>query len=255
MGFDGFFFARLDHDDKRKRLREKSMEMIWRPRRESSLFTGALYGPLYGPPKGFCFESRVCDDPQVVDDPDSKEFNVKERVRDLEAVAKDQADHYLTNHVMLTMGMDFNFVNARSWFKNMDKLIKWANLLSSEIHVLYSTPSCYLQALNNATKLPGRSEGVEWPEKTDDFFPYSSDPHAYWTGFFTSRPTLKYMVRNANNALQICKQMSVYLASKNGGAKYDAKVEHCNSFSRFFFGFVRVPGSRLGFRSEKVTSM
>jgi hypothetical protein len=28
---------------------------------------------------------------------------------------------------------------------------------------------------------------VTLPTKDDDFFPYASDPHAYWTGYFTSR--------------------------------------------------------------------
>lgn len=30
MGFDGLFFARLDHEDKAKRLRDKAAELIWR---------------------------------------------------------------------------------------------------------------------------------------------------------------------------------------------------------------------------------
>ncbi|CAG5074046.1 Similar to MAN2B1: Lysosomal alpha-mannosidase (Macaca fascicularis) [Cotesia congregata] len=37
----------------------------------------------------------------------------------------------------------------------------------------------------------------------------SSDPHAFWTGFFTSRPTLKFFERMGNNFLQITKQLSV----------------------------------------------
>jgi lysosomal alpha-mannosidase len=37
---------------------------------------------------------------------------------------------------------------------------------------MYSTPSCYLKALHD--------EGREWTTKSDDFFPYASDPHAYW---------------------------------------------------------------------------
>ena len=30
MGFDGLFFGRLDYADKEKRLKEKTMEMIWK---------------------------------------------------------------------------------------------------------------------------------------------------------------------------------------------------------------------------------
>merc|ERR1719189_2759223 len=33
MGFDGLFFGRLDYADKEKRMRERSMEMIWKGKR------------------------------------------------------------------------------------------------------------------------------------------------------------------------------------------------------------------------------
>jgi lysosomal alpha-mannosidase len=65
----------------------------------------------------------------------------------------------------------------------------------SRVNLFYSTPSCYLKSLNEA--------GVTWPTKTDDFFPYASDPHAYWTGYFTSRPTFKGYIRTTNSMLQV----------------------------------------------------
>jgi lysosomal alpha-mannosidase len=30
MGFDGLFFGRLDHDDKKTRNQTKTMEMVWK---------------------------------------------------------------------------------------------------------------------------------------------------------------------------------------------------------------------------------
>lgn len=68
------------------------------------------------------------------------------------------------------------------------------------MNVFYSTPSCYLKALHDAN--------MEWPEKTADFFPYASDAHAFWTGYFTSRPTSKRFEREGNQFLQICKKLS-----------------------------------------------
>lgn len=65
----------------------------------------------------------------------------------------------------------------------------------SNVNVFYSTPSCYLKALNEAD--------VTWTVKTDDFFPYGSDNHAYWTGYFTSRPSLKGYIKMTNNILQV----------------------------------------------------
>lgn len=77
--------------------------------------------------------------------------------------------------------MCFRYVNKQSHKTN--------------VNVFYSTPSCYVKSLNDAN--------VTWPTKQDDFFPYASDPHAYWTGYFTSRPTLKYFERQGNNILQV----------------------------------------------------
>ena len=88
----------------------------------------------------------------------------------------------------MTMGEDFNYNNANVWFKNLDKLIKYVNGsivgVGKKMNIFYSTPSCYLKAINDV--------GKTWPIKTDDFFPYASDPHAYWTGYFTSR----YLITN-----------------------------------------------------------
>ena len=67
MGFDGLFFARNDYDDKNQRLKDNTMEMVWRPSRSlgnaSDLFTGILLFH-YGPPPGFCFDS-LCSDPPI----------------------------------------------------------------------------------------------------------------------------------------------------------------------------------------------
>ena len=83
----------------------------------------------------------------------------------------------------VTMGSDFQYTNAKVWYKNLDILIKYVNGLQSSngsrINAFYSTPTCYLKSLNDA--------GITWPSKNDDFFPYASDPHAFWTGYFTSR--------------------------------------------------------------------
>lgn len=47
-----------------------------------------------------------------------------------------------------------------------------------------------------------------WSTKTDDFFPYADDPHAFWTGYFTSRPALKFYERYSNNILQVTRQLN-----------------------------------------------
>jgi hypothetical protein len=54
------------------------------------------------------------------------------------------------------------------------------------VNTFYSAPSQYLAAKRSAAAL-------SFPLKTDDFFPYCGNTGGsdYWTGYFTSRPTLK----------------------------------------------------------------
>ncbi|XP_035912888.1 lysosomal alpha-mannosidase-like [Anopheles stephensi] len=204
MGYDGLFFGRLDYQDKRERMTHKRAEMIWKTSAnldDADLFTGVLYN-LYQAPPGFCFDI-LCSDEPFVDSPYSAENNVKAKVDKFLYYVNLQAESYRTNNIILTMGGDFTYMDANVYFKNMDKLIKYTNALQangSNVNVFYSTPSCYLKALHDM--------GITWPTKSDDFFPYASDPHSFWTGYYTSRPTSKRFERVGNHFLQVCKQLT-----------------------------------------------
>uniref|UniRef100_A0A8C3JQ21 Alpha-mannosidase n=1 Tax=Calidris pygmaea TaxID=425635 RepID=A0A8C3JQ21_9CHAR len=202
MGYDGLFVGRVDHQDKGTREELRELEMIWRASGSldppsADIFTGILPN-VYNPPSGFCWD-QLCSDPPVVDE-DSEENNVDNIVSSFLHIALSQ--RYRTNHIIMTMGSDFHYENANLWFKNMDKLITHVNARQangSRVHVLYSTPSCYLWELHQAN--------LSWSLKTDDFFPYSDGPHQFWTGYFTSRPAFKRYERLSNNFLQICSQL------------------------------------------------
>uniref|UniRef100_A0AAR2J2A3 Lysosomal alpha-mannosidase n=1 Tax=Pygocentrus nattereri TaxID=42514 RepID=A0AAR2J2A3_PYGNA len=205
MGYDGFFFGRLDYQDKDRRMKTKEMEMVWRASASlnpptADLFTGVLPNG-YNPPPGFCWDQSCSDDP-VQDDPALEDYNVDDLVSRFISISK--AALYKTNHIVMTMGSDFQYENANPWYKNMDKLIHYVNAQQangSQVNVLYSTPSCYLQELNLANQT--------WPLKSDDFFPYADGPHDFWTGYFTSRPALKRYERLSNSLLQTCNQLEV----------------------------------------------
>ncbi|XP_060715118.1 lysosomal alpha-mannosidase [Tachysurus vachellii] len=207
MGYDGLFFGRLDYQDKARRMKMKEMEMVWRASESlepptADLFTGILPNG-YNPPEGFCWD-QSCSDAPVQDDPDLQDYNVDQLVETFINISYTQAEKYKTNHIIMTMGSDFQYENAIPWYKNMDKLIHYVNTKQvggSKVHVLYSTPSCYLQELNLAN--------ITWPLKTDDFFPYADNAHDFWTGYFTSRPALKHYERLSNSFLQTCNQLEV----------------------------------------------
>ncbi|XP_077995437.1 lysosomal alpha-mannosidase-like isoform X2 [Glandiceps talaboti] len=202
MGMDGVFFARLEDADKFLRLEEKRMEGVWHGSASlgsnADLFFGALYDH-YSPPEGYCYDA-FCDDPPIQDNRDLFDYNVDDRVDGFLKIVSEQVKHFQTNHIMMTMGDDFEYENANEWFKNLDKLIKYVNQRedTTNVHVLYSTPACYLLSLNQANKT--------WTTKAEDFMPIGS-PHDYWSGFYTSRPALKGYVRETSGLLQTCKQL------------------------------------------------
>uniref|UniRef100_A0A8C7N8J0 Lysosomal alpha-mannosidase n=1 Tax=Oncorhynchus kisutch TaxID=8019 RepID=A0A8C7N8J0_ONCKI len=207
MGYDGFFFGRLDYQDRNRRMVAREQEMLWRASESltppmADLFTGILPNG-YNPPEGFCWD-QSCDDPPIRDDPDLEDYNVDDVVTRFLHIAHGQALVYKTNHIIMTMGSDFQYENANLWYKNLDKLIRYVNQMQSngsEVNVLYSTPSCYLQELHRVN--------LTWPLKGDDFFPYADSAHDFWTGYFTSRPALKRYERISNSYLQTCKQLEV----------------------------------------------
>ena len=93
---------------------------------------------------------------------------------------------------MWTMGADFTFANAEAHFRNIDRLIHAVNK-DGHVRARYSTPAEYVAAK--------RAEEEAWPLKNGtDFFPYATDTRRVWSGYFSSRPTLKGYMRTASAA-------------------------------------------------------
>lgn len=73
--------------------------------------------------------------------------------------------------------------------------------------IQYSTPSCYTKAILASNKIT--------TNKTYDFFPYANDLHSYWTGYFTSKPAFKGLVRRASNILNTFRQITTFAKLPN----------------------------------------
>eukprot|EP00929_Paragymnodinium_shiwhaense_P067516 TRINITY_DN33975_c0_g1_i1.p1 TRINITY_DN33975_c0_g1~~TRINITY_DN33975_c0_g1_i1.p1 ORF type:complete len:1024 (-),score=239.94 TRINITY_DN33975_c0_g1_i1:389-3010(-) len=216
VGFNGLFFGRIDYQDLAKRINTSSAEFVWRASPSlgdgTQIFSGLTgsYDGNYNPPPGFCWDGlsagHSCNDETFQDDPRLRDYNVKSRIDDFVNFATWQANRTRGKHVLWTMGSDFQYENAREWYTNLDKLVKYANL-DGRVKAIYSTPERYVQA-----KLKEK-DTVSWPLKTGDFFPYADGPHKFWTGYFTSRPALKRYVRDTSAFLQVVRQVST-LAGK-----------------------------------------
>ena len=170
--------------------KEKKMEFHWKPffdidNGTSSIFTHVIYNH-YNPNDVF---------PGFINDVDfpMNNANISNRVDNIINWAKRQRSAYLTNNILLLYGEDFSFTMPNLNFLNIERIMDYFNnntKVSNKIKFIYSTPTKYFTAL--------KSYNNEFPElKNYDFFPYADNPNAYWTGYFTSRPYLKGLVREA----------------------------------------------------------
>ncbi|KAI0491394.1 hypothetical protein KFK09_025654 [Dendrobium nobile] len=219
VGFDALYFSRIDYQDRETRKGLKNLEIVWRGSKtlgsSSDVFTGIFPKNYEPPPGGFYFE--VNDKyPVIQDDPLLFDYNVQERVNDFVASAISQANITRTNHIMFTMGTDFKYQYANSWFRQMDKFIHYVNK-DGRVNALYSTPSLYTDAKHAANET--------WTLKTDDFFPYADGPNGYWTGYFSSRPSFKRYVRMMSGYNLAAKQLEFLKGRDNSGLTTDSLAD------------------------------
>ncbi|XP_070672680.1 probable alpha-mannosidase At5g13980 isoform X2 [Malus domestica] len=180
----------------------------------AEIFSGA-FPEAYEPPSGFYFEVND-DSPIVQDDITLFDYNVHDRVNDFVATAVSQANITRTNHIMWTMGTDFMYQYAHTWFRQMDKLIHYVNM-DGRVNALYSTPSIYTDAKYATNE--------SWPIKTGDFFPYADRANAYWTGYFTSRPALKHYVRTMSGYYLAARQLEFFIGRTDSGPNTDSLAD------------------------------
>ncbi|KAF3443132.1 hypothetical protein FNV43_RR17053 [Rhamnella rubrinervis] len=218
VGFDSLFFGRIDYQDRAKRKDEKTLEVIWRGSKSlgssSQIFAGA-FPENYEPPSNFYYEVND-DSPIVQDNPDLFDYNVPHRVNEFVSAAISQANITRTNHVMWTMGTDFKYQYAHTWFRQMDKFIHYVNQ-DGRVNALYSTPSIYTDAKYATNEY--------WPLKNDDYFPYADRINAYWTGYFTSRPAIKGYVRMLSGYYLAARQLEFFKGKSKTGPTTDSLAD------------------------------
>lgn len=225
-GFDALYFGRIDYQDLELRNKERRAEFIWRASPslgpDAQVFAGLTgeYGGNYGAPAGFNWDIRSNDEP-VEDNENLQDHNVASRVEDFVKAALDHANRTRGEHVMWTMGSDFEYECAESWYANLDKIIKYVNQ-DGRVKAFYSSPADYTKA-----KFAEAAAGtVTWPVDSGDnadFFPYADGPHQFWTGYFTSRPALKRYVRENVALFNSMRQLQAL--AQGGGADPLAQLQ------------------------------
>lgn len=114
---------------------------------------------------------------------------------------------------ILLAGDDFSFRNSVNAFRNMERLAETININDNgrgwlgqlhwrgeelKVRAFLSTPSQYLQSLvSHRESGSGSASPPPLPAGVGHFLPYSDNFFNDWTGFYSSRPQLKQMIRCA----------------------------------------------------------
>jgi lysosomal alpha-mannosidase len=127
-----------------------------------------------------------------------EDYNLEKKADDFINYFRDMQTHYKQNVLIHTMGSDFQYMDAKMNFMNMDRLLhhlaKDENVAKYNATVIYSTVGKYVKRINELNI-------TTYETKTDDFFPYASDVSDYWTGYFTSRVNSKYLIKETGRFL------------------------------------------------------
>eukprot|EP00392_Amoebophrya_sp_AT5.2_P015880 g16103.t1 len=236
LGFEGLFFGRIDFQDLEYRVSgenglRKAAEFVWKSdhndyaklpsagarrrsswRSSSEVFTGLTgsYGGNYGPPMHYWWD-ELCDvesNPTFESTAGNKTAQA-EIVDNFYTLVLQQANVTRGRNILMTWGSDFWYSNATKVFWNTDELIRRVNAkYGSEMSLFYSNMEDYVAAKKMEEE---QAAGVE----NTDFFPYADRPHGYWTGYFSSRPALKRMIREFSNYFQIFKTFAALSGVKN----------------------------------------
>ncbi|NXU56557.1 MA2B2 mannosidase, partial [Turnix velox] len=213
-GFNAHLISRIDYDLKADMQKNKKLQFVWQGSPSLSerqeIFTHVMDQYSYCTPSQIPFSNRsgfywngyatFPDPPKDGVYPNMSlpvtEANIHLYAQTMVANIKERAAWFRTSDVLWPWGCDKQFFNASVQFSNMDLLLDYINKHSDELGVTaqYATLGDYFQAIYN--------RNLTWEIRdSQDFLPYSTEPFQAWTGFYTSRSTLKVISRRASSLL------------------------------------------------------
>ena len=229
-GFDAYGINRISYLDKAQRKADKRLEFMWQG--SSSLGQSAwiwthILDSYYCTPDEIYFsgldgttyaqnEKWINTNAKLPSYP----TNFVQMAEQFIADARTRNSWYRHKHILIPFGCDFAHFNAYMSFIQMDKLMAYINANATyNASVFYSSLYDYTAAVN--------ALNLTWQlEEHTDFFNYQSAAHAWWTGYFTSRPDLKSYVRSRERYLRSAELL--YVFATNLGLSFDAQQAMAN---------------------------
>lgn len=198
FGFEALFFSRMDDRLRFDLMKKGEMTFLWEPfskhfgDEKQILVVSSSFDYLF--PKGFRHEERSNEDDPNIANKEMETYNMDRKcLKFMNEVFNQTRWHNGKENVAIIWGDDFAFQNAFFNFEQLELLIDQCQEMYGEKHnikIQYSTPQEFINAL--------KKENAEYPIYKNDLFPYESqagDRYHFWSGYFTSRPNLKYKIK------------------------------------------------------------
>ncbi|XP_068133236.1 epididymis-specific alpha-mannosidase [Hyperolius riggenbachi] len=230
-GFNGHLISRIDYDVKAAMQNSKKLQFVWRAspslEEKQEIFTHVMDQFSYCTPPRLPFSERsgfywngiavFPDPPKDGIYPDMSlpvtSDNIRQYAETMVNNIKMRAAWFRSGDLLWPWGCDKQFFNSSVQFKNMDLLVEYINNSSDfGVSVQYSTLGEYFSRMHK--------RNLTWDvRRNEDFLPYSSDAYQAWTGFYTSRNTLKGIARRASSLLYAGESsFTQYLLKRPSGA-------------------------------------
>ncbi|KAI8323178.1 hypothetical protein GQ54DRAFT_116086 [Martensiomyces pterosporus] len=234
-GYEELILGRMAYRDLYDFASKSDLQFLWQSPKhaqlaeDAPLLTHFLSVHYASPSPSFDFDnSATCDVDQLLKE--LREFALKQ-VRQYPAHGQ----------ILVMMGDDFRYVEAARAFGCMDQLVDAAATRKEwqSIDIRYSTPSDYFAAIrpflaqiDHRTTALNESTAADGPSELrlhqGDFFPYQDKPYEqYWSGMLTTRPYLKWLVRDTEQIVQHVE--SLLAASRIKKSVAPPRSSHTNS--------------------------
>ncbi len=199
LGFKYLVMERIDFQDTMTRIYNSNLEFFWKPlkNKNNMIFTHII--PIhYG--LNFYYPWLVEKSFQNNTKYDNYTYNLIKVINQTRSGFKH--DNYL-----FFLGDDFTYMPEEFIFEKIEGIINYTKtnkINGEEINMFYSTPSRYFEEV--------LKENVNFRiEEQNEFFPFAERPFTYWTGYFSSRPYLKGLIRKFSNSYMVFARLLVEL--------------------------------------------
>lgn len=180
LGFEYILLNRISENIKQDFRNQKSLEFFWHYSNQTKILASTLYKHYHTPMLDF--EYRSVDIPTLA-------TNLREDILN-------KAKSFRHNNYLLIWGDDFRFFESSSNFMKMETLIQYMHQhFGDEFEFQFSTISNYFQTLSHSSLPHIQSEHINFITYADQY------PLDVWTGYYSTRPQLKRLIRQAESML------------------------------------------------------